>query len=35
MVKITIGRGGEFKSSEADIIKGFVIDNHTFIGVFD
>ena len=35
MVKITIGWGGELKGSEADIIKSFVINNHTFIGIFD
>ena len=35
MVKITIGWGGELKGSEADIIQGFVINNHTFIGVFN
>merc|ERR1719213_1438500 len=35
MVKITIGWGGELEGSEADIIKGFVINAHNFIGVFD
>jgi hypothetical protein len=35
MVKITVGWGGEFKGSEADIIKGFVINAHNLIGVFD
>jgi len=35
VVKVTIGGGGEFEGSEADIIKGFVIDNHTFISIFD
>merc|ERR1711865_152194 len=35
MVKITVGWGGELKGSEADIIKGFVINAHNFIGVFD
>ena len=35
MVKITIGWGGELKGSEADIIKGFVINAHNLIGVFD
>ena len=35
MVKITIGWGGELKSSEADIIKSFVINAHNLIGVFD
>jgi len=31
MVKITVGWGGELEGSEADIIKGFVIDNLDFI----
>ena len=35
MVKITIGWGGEFKSSETDIIEGFVINNLDLIGVFN
>jgi len=35
MVKITIGWGGELKGSEADIIKGFVINAHNLIGVLD
>jgi hypothetical protein len=35
VVKITESRGGEFKSSEADIIKGFVIKDHALISVFN
>lgn len=35
VVKITVGGGGELEGSETDIVKSFVIDNHTFIGVFD
>jgi len=35
MVKITIGWGGELEGSEADIVKGFVINAHNLIGVFD
>jgi len=35
MVKITISWGRELKSSEANIIKSFVINAHNFIGVFD
>jgi len=35
MVKITIGWGGELKSSEADIVEGFVIDNLDLIGVLN
>jgi len=35
MVKITVGWGGELKGSEADIVKGFVINAHYLIGVLD
>ena len=35
MVKISVGWGGQFKGSETDIIKSFVINNHDFIGIFD
>ena len=35
MVKITIGWGGKFKSSETDIIKSFIIDNHDFISILN
>ena len=35
MVKITVGWGGELKGSEADIVKGFVINAVCLIGVFD
>ena len=35
MVEITVGWGGELKSSKADIIKCFVINAHNLIGVFD
>ena len=35
MVKITIGWGGELKGSEADIVKGFIINAHNLIGVLD
>jgi hypothetical protein len=35
MVEITVGWGGELEGSEADIIKGFVIDAHDLIGVLD
>ena len=35
MVEITIGWGGKLKSSEADIIKSFVIDDLDFIGILD
>ena len=35
MVKITVSWGGELKGSEADIIKGFVINAHNLIGVLN
>ena len=35
VVKITVGGGGQFKGSEANIIEGFVIDDHALIGVLD
>jgi hypothetical protein len=35
MVKITIGGGGELEGTEADIVKGLVIDAHDIIGVLD
>ena len=35
VVKITIGWGSELKSSEANIIKSFVINAHNLIGVLD
>ena len=35
MVKITVGWGGELEGSEADIVKGFVINAHNLIGVLD
>ena len=35
MIKITIGGGGELKGSEADIIEGFVVNDHALIGVFN
>ena len=35
MVQVTIGWGGEFQSSEADIIEGFVVNDHALVGVFD
>ena len=33
MVQITIGGVGEFKGTETDIIKSFVINTISFIGV--
>ena len=35
MVKIAVGWGGELESSETDIVKGFVINDHAFISVLD
>jgi len=35
MVEITISWGGELEGSEADIIKGLVVNNHALIGVLD
>jgi len=35
MVEITVGWGGELEGSEADIVKGFVINAHDLIGVLD
>jgi len=35
MVQITVGWGGELKSSEADIVEGFVINNLDLIGVLN
>jgi len=35
VVKISVGWGGELEGSEADVIKGFVINDLDFIGVFD
>ena len=35
MVQISIGWGGELKSSEADVIEGLVIDDLDLISVLD
>ena len=35
MVQITVGWGGELEGSEADIIKGLVVNAHDIIGVLD
>merc|ERR1719502_1253332 len=35
MVKITVGWGGELEGSEADIVKGLVINAHNLIGVLN
>jgi hypothetical protein len=33
MVKISVGRGGKLKSSEADVVQGLVIKGETLVGV--
>lgn len=35
MVEVTVGRGGELEGSEADVIKGLVIDNLNLVGVLN
>ncbi len=35
MVEVTISGGGQFEGSEADIIEGFVINDHALVGVLD
>merc|ERR1711990_470906 len=35
MVKITVGWGGELEGSEADIVKGFVVNAHDIVGVLN
>ena len=35
MVQITVGWGGELEGSEADIVKGLVVNAHDIIGVLD
>merc|ERR1712137_784804 len=35
MVQITIGWGGKFEGTEADVVKGFVIDAVGLVGVFN
>merc|ERR1740138_978390 len=35
VVKITVGGGGELEGTEADIVKGFVINAHNLVGVLD
>ena len=35
MVKISVGGSGEFEGSEADIIEGFVVNDHALISVFN
>jgi len=35
MVKITVGGGGELEGTEADIVKGLVVNAHNLVGVLD
>ena len=35
MVEITISWGGKLQSSEADIVKGLVVNDHALVSVFD
>ena len=35
VVQVTVGRGGELQGTEADVVQGFVVQDHDFIGVFD
>merc|ERR1719181_2031516 len=35
VVQVTVCRGGELQGTEANVVQGFVIQNHDFIGVLD
>ena len=35
MVQVAISWGGQFQSSEADVVERFVVDAVCFVGVFD
>lgn len=35
VVQVSVGWGGQLQGSEADVVQGFVINDHDFIGVFD
>merc|ERR1719238_2380315 len=35
VVQVTVGRGGELEGTEADVVQGFVVQNHDFIGVLN
>ena len=35
MVKVTISGSGQFKGSEANIVQGFIINDHAFISIFN
>jgi len=35
VVEVSVGWGGQFEGSEADVVQCFVIDDHDFISIFD
>ena len=35
VVKVTVGWGGQLQGTEADVVQGFVVQNHDFVGVFN
>jgi hypothetical protein len=35
VVQVSVGGSGELEGSEADIVEGFVINDHALISVFD
>merc|ERR1712188_157113 len=35
VVQVTVGRGGQLQSTEADVVQSFVVHHHNFVGVFD
>jgi len=35
VVQVTIGWSGKLQGSETNIVKGFIVDDHAFIGVLD
>ena len=35
VVRVAVGRGGELEGSEADVVQGFVVDDHDFVGNLD
>jgi hypothetical protein len=35
VVQVTVGRGGQLEGAETDVVQGFVVEDHDFIGVLD
>lgn len=35
MVEVTVGGGGELEGSEADVVKGLVVDTEGLVGVLN